>query len=47
MWSADGLQIVGRTPTGRATVAALQLNNVIAVTVRRSWIAAGWHPPQK
>jgi hypothetical protein len=44
-WSADGVRIVGRTPTGRATVGALQLNNVIAVAVRRNWMAAGWHPP--
>jgi hypothetical protein len=35
-WSADGEQIVGLTPTGRATSHALQLNHVIAVMVRRS-----------
>ena len=34
-WSADGLQIIGLTPCGRATVVVLQLNNVIAVMVRR------------
>ena len=45
IWSADGTQIQGRTASGRATVAALQLNNVIAVTVRRAWVSAGWHPP--
>jgi hypothetical protein len=45
-WSADGLRVVGRTATGRATVIALQLNNTLAVAVRRNWIAAGWHPPQ-
>jgi hypothetical protein len=44
-WSADGTQIIGRTASGRATVVALQLNNVIAVMVRRSWVSAGWHPP--
>lgn len=44
-WSTSGLEVVGRTATGRATLAALQLNNVIAVMVRRSWVAAGWHPP--
>ena len=44
-WSEDGLQILGLTACGGATVAALQINNVIAVTVRRAWIAAGWHPP--
>jgi hypothetical protein len=44
-WSDDGTRILGRTPCGRATVIALQLNNVIAVLVRREWAAAGWHPP--
>jgi hypothetical protein len=44
-WSRSGVEVVGRTPTGRATLAALQLNNVLAVMVRRSWVVAGWHPP--
>jgi hypothetical protein len=44
-WSDDGTRIVGRTACGRATVVALQLNNVIAVMVRREWVSAGWHPP--
>lgn len=25
----------------------LRLNNPLAVTVRRNWVKAGWHPPQK
>jgi hypothetical protein len=45
-WSENGDFIVGRTACGRATVVALNLNNLIAVTVRRNWIIAGWHPPQ-
>jgi hypothetical protein len=45
-WSPDGTQIAGRTPCGRATVAALQLNSLVATTVRRYWVQAGWHPPQ-
>lgn len=44
-WSEDGLYIIGRTICGRATVIALNLNNIIAITVRRKWIEAGWHPP--
>jgi HNH endonuclease len=44
-WSEDGTRILGRTSCGRATVIALQLNHVIAVMVRREWVAAGWHPP--
>lgn len=44
-WSEEGTHIIGRTSCGRATVIALQLNHVIAVMVRREWVAAGWHPP--
>lgn len=44
-WSEDGAMIVGKTTCGRATILALKLNNLVAVTVRRNWIAAGWHPP--
>ena len=46
VWSEDGSQVIGITPYGRATVVTLQLNNVIAVMVRREWVAAGWHPPK-
>ena len=45
LWSDDGTRIIGRTACGRATVVALQLNHVIAMMVRREWVAAGWHPP--
>ncbi|MFO0756823.1 MAG: HNH endonuclease signature motif containing protein [Byssovorax sp.] len=44
-WSEDGLHILGKTASGRATVATMQLNNGIAVAVRREWVTAGWHPP--
>lgn len=46
-WSEDGTLIIGQTVCGRATVIALNLNNLVAVTVRRNWVRAGWHPPQK
>jgi hypothetical protein len=45
-WSVSGVEIIGRTPTGRTTVIALRLNNELATTVRKNWIQAGWHPPQ-
>lgn len=45
-WSQDGVFIVGLTACGRATVVALNLNSLVVVTVRRNWIAAGWHPPK-
>ena len=44
-WSEDQAEIVGLTPSGRATVIALQLNNPFVARARRRWIKAGWHPP--
>lgn len=44
-WSGDGTLIIGRTPCGRATVAALGLNHPDIVAARRLWVAVGWHPP--
>jgi len=46
VWSEDGTRINSSTPTGRATVEVLRLNNAIAVEVRRNWVLAGWHPPE-
>lgn len=46
-WTEDGLRIVGKTPTGRATVAALHLSDdADALEVRSYWVLAGWHPPE-
>ena len=46
-WSSDGLRVKGLTPVGRATVAALHLDNdPDAIVVRGYWVMAGWHPPQ-
>jgi Zn ribbon nucleic-acid-binding protein len=45
-WREEGLYIEGLTECGRATVKALQMNNDIALVVRRHWVAAGWYPPQ-
>lgn len=44
-WTADADLILGRTPTGRATVLALKLNRPALVRARRLWAFAGWHPP--
>lgn len=46
-WDEEGIRIVGLTACGRATVNALRLNNVLAMTVRRAWARAGWHPPEE
>lgn len=45
-WSDDGALIIGLTPIGRATVAALDLNDATRVAARRRWVLAGWHPPR-
>lgn len=45
-WEQGGLTIAGLTPTGRATMAALQLNNAFVVRSRRVWMAWSWHPPR-
>jgi HNH endonuclease len=44
-WSTEATEIVPITACGRATVKALRLNNSLAVTVRKNWVKAGWHPP--
>jgi hypothetical protein len=36
---------VGRTAIGRATVAALRLNDMYHVQARSVWIVAGVYPP--
>lgn len=47
-WSEDGLRIIGTTATGRATVAALHLDDdPDALLVRSYWVIAGWHPPKE
>jgi hypothetical protein len=45
-WSGDEVQIVGKTPIGRVTVAVVKLNNNLHLRVRQNWIKAGWHPPK-
>ncbi len=45
-WSLDGSEIIGLTANGRATVLALQLNDVRHVALRKRWIEVGWHPPK-
>lgn len=44
-WSADGTEIIGQTPTGRATVAALSMNAPLIVGARALWVGMGAHPP--
>ena len=48
-WDATRLRIVGHTPTGRATVAMLDLNDAhhesMVVRIRQRDVADGYHPP--
>ena len=46
-WSEDFLQIIGRTPTGRATVEALHLNRPELVNLRRALLLIDEHPAQR
>lgn len=43
-WSTDLTLILGKTPTGRATVAALHLNRENLIGLRRLLLAMGEHP---
>ena len=40
-WSEDGTQVIGR-----ATVAALKMNNPVSIRARKLWVSVGWHPPR-
>jgi hypothetical protein len=41
----QGCRIVGRTPTGRATVAGLKMNRTLAQAIRAEESLRGRHPP--
>jgi len=45
-WDAEGTLIIGLTPTGRATIVTLRMNNLLIVSARRLWTSVGLHPPQ-
>lgn len=44
-WRADYTEIVGLTPSGRATVNALHLNRAELINLRTVLYAVGQHPP--
>jgi hypothetical protein len=45
VWSPDCLTLIGLTPTGRATVEALDLNRAGVINLRRMLFREGLHPP--
>lgn len=44
-WSANYLEIIGLTATGRATLEALKLNRSGVINLRKLLLLAGLHPP--
>ena len=46
VWVEDGLQVQGLTPTGRATVSRLHMNQTRLLGARSLWIRANCHPPK-
>jgi len=45
-WNESRDEIIGLTPTGRATVTALDLNRPVLVYARCLWVRWGRHPPE-
>ncbi|MCE7985662.1 MAG: HNH endonuclease [Caldilinea sp. CFX5] len=45
LWSGDKTRILGLTPSGRATIVALQMNDPVIVMSRSLWVSLGIHPP--
>jgi len=45
-WSDDLGMVLGKTPVGCATVAALKMNQPRIVQVRLIWTSLGLHPPE-
>ncbi len=43
-WNEDYTQLIGLTPTGRATVIVLHLNREGLINLRKLLIATGQHP---
>lgn len=46
-WSEDGVEIVGLTACGRATVSLLRMNHPQIVGARSLWVHSGWWPPEE
>ena len=46
VWNEDATEIVGLTPTGRATIIALKMNRPQLIRVRRMWVKMEEHPQE-
>ena len=47
VWNVEGAEIIGLTPTGCATVVALNMNDPLIVGARALWVGFGAHPPPR
>lgn len=45
-WSTDGLEVMGLTACGRATVVLLKMNRPLVVAARSVWVSMNRHPPK-
>lgn len=45
MWNDSYTEIIGLTPTGRATIACLHVNRPMLIQLRGYWVALELHPP--
>ena len=45
-WDETSTIIIGLTPTGRATIEKLRMNDTTIVRAREIWILTGLHPPK-
>lgn len=45
-WSDDSGTVMGKSPVGRATVAALKMNQPRIVRIRLLWTSLSLHPPE-
>ena len=45
--SDDRAHIIGITPVGRATLAALHFNDPDHINARQLWVTGGWYPPPR
>lgn len=46
-WSQSGSVLRGLTPIGRGTIAALKMNRLALVRVRKLWVKVDEHPPDR
>jgi len=46
-WKEDSTEIIGLTPSGRATVETLKLNRKELINLRKLLIQVGEHPPEE